>query len=141
MHLSSQSLSIVLRCKGLLLNVSFRFSSARCIRWPDFADQSFLTLCHRSHVATLCVLYKVKSNSNHCLFSALPSAHTRVDTPELIHWSSEYQYVERPNMQGASCLPRLVLMWNNILYAVFDTETLHRGKMGLREQSTLGCFP
>ena len=34
MHLFSQSLSIVLRCGGLLLNIIFRFSIARCIRWP-----------------------------------------------------------------------------------------------------------
>ena len=31
-HLFSQSSSIVLRCGGLLLNVIFSFSSARCIR-------------------------------------------------------------------------------------------------------------
>ena len=37
MHLFSQLLSIVLRCWGLLLNVIFSYSSARCIRWPGFA--------------------------------------------------------------------------------------------------------
>ena len=37
MHLFSQSLSIVLRCDGQLLNVTFSFTSARCIRWPVFA--------------------------------------------------------------------------------------------------------
>ena len=35
-------------------------------------DQSFL-LCHRRHVAGLSMLYKVNSNSNHCLFSELLS--------------------------------------------------------------------
>ena len=30
------TLSIVLRCGGQLLNVTFSFSSARCIRWPGF---------------------------------------------------------------------------------------------------------
>ena len=30
------SLSIVLRCGGQLLNVTFSFLSARCIRWPSF---------------------------------------------------------------------------------------------------------
>ena len=43
MHLFSQSLSIVLRW-GLLLNVIFRFSSARCIRWLGFA---FIRLSYR----------------------------------------------------------------------------------------------
>ena len=36
-HLFSQSLSIVLRCGSLLLNVIFSFSSVRCIRWPGSA--------------------------------------------------------------------------------------------------------
>ena len=42
------------------------------------SDQTFLSLCHRRHVAALCMLYKVNSNSNHCLFSELPSASVRV---------------------------------------------------------------
>ena len=29
-------------------------------------DQSFLSLCHRRHVAGLCMLYKINSNSSHC---------------------------------------------------------------------------
>ena len=43
-----------------------------------FPDQTFLSWCHRCHVATLCMLYKVNSNSNHCMFSELPSASVRV---------------------------------------------------------------
>ena len=41
-------------------------------------DQTFLSLCHRRDVAALSMLYKVNSNSNHCLFSELPSASLRV---------------------------------------------------------------
>ena len=41
-------------------------------------DQSFLSLCHRRSVAGLSMFYKINSNSNHCLFSELPSASTRV---------------------------------------------------------------
>ena len=41
-------------------------------------DQTFLSLCHRSHIAALCVLYKVNLNSNNCLFSELPSSSVRV---------------------------------------------------------------
>ena len=37
-------------------------------------DQTFLSLGHRRHVTALCVLYKVNLNSNHCLFSELPTA-------------------------------------------------------------------
>ena len=40
------------------------------------AYQTFLLLCHWCHVAALCTLYKV--NSNHCLFSELPSASVRL---------------------------------------------------------------
>ena len=41
-------------------------------------NQSFLLLCHRRRVAGLSILCKVNSNSNHCLFSELPSASTWV---------------------------------------------------------------
>ena len=41
-------------------------------------DQTFLSLCHRRHVAALCVLYKVNSIPNHCLFSDLPSASVTI---------------------------------------------------------------
>ena len=41
-------------------------------------DQAFLSLCHRRHVAALCMLYKVNSNSYHYLFSELPSDSVRV---------------------------------------------------------------
>ena len=39
-------------------------------------DQSFLTVGQRRHGAALCMLHKVNSNSNHCLFIELPSAST-----------------------------------------------------------------
>ena len=41
-------------------------------------DQTFFSLCHRRHVAALCMLYKVNSNSNHCLVSEVPSASVSV---------------------------------------------------------------
>ena len=41
-------------------------------------DHTFLSWCHRHRVAALCMLYKVNSNSNHCLFGELPSASVRV---------------------------------------------------------------
>ena len=79
-------------------------------------DQSFLSLCHRRRVAGLCMLYKVNSNSTHCLFTELPSASTRVRhtelRPQLIHWSLKYQGVERPNLLGF--LPAQVGMWNDL---------------------------
>ena len=45
----------------------------------------FSSLCHQRRVAGLSMLYKVNSNSNHCLFSELPSASTRVwHTQEIV---------------------------------------------------------
>ena len=41
-------------------------------------DQTFLSLCHRRHVAALHMLYKVNSNSNQYLFSEFPSASVKV---------------------------------------------------------------
>ena len=40
-------------------------------------DQTSLLSCHRRHIAELCMLDKVNSNSNHCLFSELPYASLR----------------------------------------------------------------
>ena len=44
-----------------------------------FLDQSFLSLCYLRRVVELIMLYKVNSNSNHCLFSELPSAVQRAN--------------------------------------------------------------
>ena len=41
-------------------------------------DQTFLSLWHRCHVDALCMLCKVNLNSDHCLFSELPSSSVRV---------------------------------------------------------------
>ena len=66
---------------------------------------------HRCREAGLSMLYKVSSNSNHFLFSELPSASTRV----------------RHNRAAAAAFSTLCL-------------TPERG-MGSRMQSTVGCFP
>ena len=76
-------------------------------------DQAFMSLCHQRHVAAVWMLYKVNSNSNHCLFSELPSAYVRVRPfielrLQLIHYCLKYQGVEHSNLQGVSCRPRLV---------------------------------
>ena len=76
MHLFSKSSSVVLWCGSaaechLQLLERQVYSVARLCH-----DQIFL-LCHRRHVAALCMLYNVISNSNHCLLSELPSASVR----------------------------------------------------------------
>ena len=78
LHLFCQSLSIVLVCGGELLNVTFSFLSVTCIRWPGFV----LIRVSRCVIDLMLLgwelLYKVNLNSNHCLFSEIPSASARV---------------------------------------------------------------
>ena len=88
-------------------------------------DQSFLSLCRLRHVSGLRMLYKVNSNSNHCLFSALPSTSVRVRHTklllQLIHQSLKCQFVERPNLQGVSSGPGSY--WDDLPCTVFGTGT------------------
>ena len=70
-------------------------------------DQTFLSLCRRRHFTVLCMLYKVNSNSNHCLFSELPSASVRVRHIRAAAAAHPLEF-DVPNLQGVSCQPRLV---------------------------------
>ena len=86
-------------------------------------DQSFLSLCHRRHVARLSMLYKVNSNSNDCSVT-IHLVLTEFDIlelpPQVIHRSLKYQ----------------------ICRMTFPTLCLATERwIGLREQSTIGCFP
>ena len=83
----SQRTGILRLVKRVFVNISV-LPTAKChLQFLDrqvytvarlFPEQTFLPLCYRRHVAALCMLYKVNSNSNHCLFSELPSASVRV---------------------------------------------------------------
>ena len=42
------------------------------------SDRTFLSLCHRRHVAALCMVFKVNSNLDKCLFSELPYASASI---------------------------------------------------------------
>ena len=97
--------------------------------------QSFLSLCHRRRVAGLSMLYKVNLNSNHCLFSELPSDSTRVRHTR-DNWSLKCQGVERPNLLDFSCRLRFDCGMT------FPTLCLIPERwMVSRVQSTVGCFP
>ena len=83
-------------------------------------DQTFLSLLHtsdRRHVAALCMLYKVNSKSNHCLFSELPSApvrvrHTRAEAAAHV---IEFQLSGCRMSQFARCfLPIQTRLWNDL---------------------------
>ena len=126
MHLFSQSLSIILRC-GVYCWMSS--SATRVTVYSEdqaFPVQPFLSLCHRRHVAALCMLYKVNSISNHCVSSDLPS-------PSVIVWHSraaaaahplEFDFSRCRTSQFASVSCRLILVRGIIPYTVFDTGTL-----------------
>ena len=85
------------------------------------------------------MLHKIYSNSNHCSasFYLLQLEYDIFELrPQLIHWSSKYQGVERPNFLGLSCLLRFDCGMT------FPTLCLTPERwMGSRVQSTVRCFP
>ena len=92
-----------------------------------YPDQSFLSLCHRGRVAGHKMLYKVTSNSNHCLFSELPSASTRVRHSRAAAAAHPLEFEVsrcRTSQCARSFLPAQVRMRNDLPYSVFDTGTL-----------------
>ena len=90
-------------------------------------EYTFLSLCHRHHVAALCMLSKVNSNSNYCLFSDLPSASVRVRHTRAAAAARPLKFkVSRcRTSQFARCfLPAKSRVWHYLPYSVFDTRTL-----------------
>ena len=87
LHLFSKSSSIVIRFGGQLLNITFSFLSARCIRWSGFVLIS---------VAGMSMLIRTP------IAVCLESFHLQIPVlrPQLIHWSENYQCVERPNCRS-----------------------------------------
>ena len=92
------------------------------------SDQSIFSLCHWRNFAGLSMLHKVNSNSNHCLFSELPSASTRVRHTGAAVAAHPLEWVDGSRCrtsQFARCfLPAQVRMWNCLPDTVFDTGTL-----------------
>ena len=123
LHLFSQFLSIVLWCVCLLLNVTFSFLSARCIRWPGYFS---ITVSWR-RVDEFSMFCKVNSNSNNCLFSELPSASTRVRHIRAAAGAHSFEFEVsscRTSKFARFFMPAQVRMWNDLHYTVFDIGTL-----------------
>ena len=98
-------------------------------------DQSFLSMCHRRHVAGLCTLDKVNSNSNHCLFSELPPAVTRVRYTRATlaaHLLVFKVSICRTSQFSRCFLPAHVRKSNELLYTVFETGTLEGFKEAVK---------
>ena len=72
------------------------------------------------------MLYKVHSNSNHCLFIELPSPSTvRNARAASVAHPIEFELSRRRTSQFTrSLLPAQVRMWNDFPYTVVDTKTL-----------------
>ena len=102
-------------------------------------DQSFLSLCLRRRVAGFSMLYKVNSNSNHCLFSELPSASTRVRHTRAHQLEFEVSRC-RTSQFARSFLPAQVRMWNDLPFTVLDSGTLD-GFKGPVNRCELYIFP
>ena len=101
-------------------------------------DQSFLSLCYRRHVAGLCMLYKVNSNSHQWLFSELPSASTSVHYRAA---AAAHPLEFEVSRCRTSQFPRCLLPAKFVCGMTFSTQCLAPERwMGLREQSTVDCF-
>ena len=136
LHLFSQSLSIVLRCGGQLLNVIFSFLSSRCIQWPVVSFRCVIVLMLLGLVCCtrlMRTLITVCSASFHLLLLEFDISELR---SQLIHWSLKYHGVEPSNLQGDSCRPRFECGMS-LPSRCFTSERW----VGSRMQSTVGCFP
>ena len=135
MHLFSQSLSIVLQCGGQVLNVTFSFSSARCIRWPGFAlikvsccviDMLLGYIWYYVVQILMLTQNTVCSTSCHLLLQefGIPWAAAAAHRLEFeVSWS--LYKVSFLQHQFARCfLTAHVRMLNDLHYNVFDTGML-----------------
>ena len=91
-------------------------------------DQTFWSLCRRRHVAALCMLHKVNSNSNHCLRSELPSASVRVRHTRAV--AAAHPLESEVSRCRTSQFPRYFLptqtrVWNDLPYVDRECHSLH----------------
>ena len=84
----------------------------------------FVVLCHRHHATELCMLYKVNSNSNNCLFIEHPPASTRVRHARAAAAGHPLEIVVsrcRTSKFPRRFLLTKVRMWNELPNTVFNT--------------------
>ena len=128
MHLFAQSLSIVLRWGGSAAECNHQHLERQVYSVVRLCpDQTVLSLCHWRHFAALFTLYTVNSNSNHWLFSELPSASVRVWHTRAAAAAHPLDFVvsRSRTSQFAMCfLPAQTRVWNDLPYTVFDAGTL-----------------
>ena len=107
-------------------------------------ERTFLSFCHRCHVAALFMSYKVNSNLNQCLFSELPSSSDRVryTRPEAAAHPLQFEVSRCRTYKFSRCfLPAQTRVWNYLRHAVIDTGTLDRFKRVANRRLLPGvCF-
>ena len=88
-------------------------------------NQSFFSLCYRHHVAALCMLCKVNSNSIIVFSVSFHLLLPEFDIPSCDRSSFIEVRVSRCRMfQFARCfLPAQARMWNDLPFEVFNTKT------------------
>ena len=77
------------------------------------------------------MMYKVNANSNHCLFSELPSASTSVRHTRAAAAAHPLELEVsrcRPSELAKYFLPAQVSKWNDLPYTVFGTGTFNKFK-------------
>ena len=116
-YLSPNPWSIVRRCGGQLLNVTFSFLSERCIRWPGFVPIRISCRCAIDVVWQGLVCFTRLIRTPIILFSELPSAPTRVRHIRAAAAAHPLEFELsrcRTSQFARSFLPAQVLLWNDL---------------------------
>ena len=127
MHLFSQSLSIIIRCVGQLLNVTFSIWSSMCIRWPWFAPIRVSCRCVIDVVLLgwVCCTRLIRTRITDCSMS-FHLLLREFDIPELSCCRSSYIEVRSIKVHMWFKLPNTADVWHRNIGWV---------------QSTVHCFP
>ena len=143
MHLFSQSLSIVLRCAAVLVDVIFGFSNARCIRWPGCALFRLSCRCVIDVMLLHCVSCTRLIQTLIILYNELPSASVRVRQTRAAAAAHPLEFEVsrcRTSLFARCFLPALTPVCNDLPYTVFDTGTLEGLSKGAVNRWWLSWF-
>ena len=127
LHLFCQSLKTVLWCGGQLLNVTFSFLRARCIRWPGFFSirVSFRWVIDVVWLGLVCCIRLIRTLITVCSASFhLLRLSSTIQAAAAAH-PLEFEVSRcRASQFARSFLPAQVRLWNDLPYTVFNTGTL-----------------
>ena len=141
LHLFFQSCSIVLRCGGQLLNVTFSSLRARCIRWPGFAMIKVSCRCAIDVVllGLVCCTRSMRTLITVCSAS-FQLLRVRLTRAAAAAHPLEFKVSRCRTSQFANCfLSSQVRTWNDLPYTVFDTGMLDGFKGTEPSVASMGC--